>query len=31
MSSLFQRIKEIESDEATPCNQSQLIEPLGTV
>ena len=29
MSSLFQRIKEIENTEATPCNQSELIEPLG--
>ncbi len=29
MSSLFQRIKEIESDEQPPCNQSELIEPLG--
>ncbi len=28
MSSLFQRIKEIENTEATPCNQSELIEPL---
>ena len=29
MSSLFQRIKEIENTEATPCNQSELIETLG--